>query len=248
MTGAAAYSRIAFIPARGGSKRIPRKAVTDFHGRPIMAWPIEAARDSALFDLIHVSSDDAEIRRTAEQWGADAGLARPAELADDHTGILPVARWTLQQLDAQGRRFDDLFILFPAAPLMQARELREAYEVYLAHGRRRSLLSVARAPTFPEWLYRKEEDGRLTPLHPGGAFIRSQELRPAYYETGCFAIMPREYLLGDAPLTDDTNYIGYEIPAWKAIDIDTPEDLEHARMLFPLLRGGAAGLGGDPVR
>jgi CMP-N-acetylneuraminic acid synthetase len=237
MTTRADLKRLAIIPARGGSKRIPKKAVTPFHGRPIMAWPIAAARDSGLFDLIHVSSDDPEFRAIAEEWGADAGLERPAHLADDHTGIMPVVRWTLETLDTQGRRFDDVVILFPAAPLIEAGELIGAYDLYLANGRARNLLSVARAPTFPEWLYRKAADGKLTPLQPGGAFIRSQELAPAWYETGAFAIFPREYILRDAA-PDDLNYIGYEIPAWKAVDIDTPEDLEHARMLFPLLRGG----------
>jgi N-acylneuraminate cytidylyltransferase len=238
MTKRDALKRLAFIPARGGSKRIPKKAIAEFHGRPILAWPIAAAQQSALFDLIHVSSDDPAIRSAAEACGADASLQRPAELADDHTGILPVARWALQQLDARGERFDDVFILFPAAPLLEARELVEAYDLYLAHGRTRNLLSVARAPTFPEWLFRRDADGRLAPLQPGGTFIRSQELSPAYYETGAFTIFSREYLLGDAPF-DDSNYIGFEIPAWKAIDIDTPEDLEHARLLFPLLRDRA---------
>ncbi len=241
MTGAADLSRLAILPARGGSKRIPRKPVVEFHGKPIMAWPIAAARQSGLFDLIHVSSDDADIRAVAQAHGADAGLARPADLADDITGILPVVRWTLQRFEAAGRRFDDVFILFPAAPLIAAQELSDAYETYLAHGRSRNLLSVARAPVPAEWLYAKSDDGRLTPRTPGGAFIRGQDLQPAWYETGAFTIFSRDFLLGGGDLQDDANYIGFEIPAWKAIDIDTPDDLEHARLLFPLLHGGAAG-------
>lgn len=231
-------SCLALIPARGGSKRIPHKAIVAFHGKPMLAWPLAAAQESGLFDLIHVSTDDAVIRAIAADHGADVSIGRPADLADDFTGLIPVAGWVLRAFEAAGRRFDDVAILYPAAPLLEAQELRAAYSMYLDQGRTRSLLSVARAPTFPEWLYRRAEDGRLTPLQPGGAFIRSQELQPAFFETGAFAIFSREALLDSGRPETDENYIGYEIPAWKAVDIDTPEDLEHARRLFPLLRAG----------
>lgn len=230
---------LGLIPARGGSKRIPRKNVVDFCGKPIIAWTIEAARDSGLFDLVHVSTDDEEIAEVARRYGGDPQPRRPAELADDVTPLLPVARWVVETLAAAGRRYDDVFILFPCAPLLEAKDLVAAYDVYLSHGAKRNLLTVARAPAFPEWYFRRASDGRLDPITPGGSFIRSQELQPAYYETGTFTIFSAEWLLNAASLTDDTNYVALELPVWKAVDIDEPADLDHARMLFSLLRGKA---------
>lgn len=227
--------RLALIPARGGSKRIPRKNICDFHGHPMLSYPLHAAQESGLFDLIHVSTDDPEIAAVGAAYGADVSLERPANLSDDHTGLLPVARWVLEEFSARGQHFDDVFILFPCAPLLEAHELREAYGTYLAHGRRKNLLTVAKCPAHLEYYYRRKDDGALEPVVPGGAFIRSQDLGHVYYETGTFTIFSREWLLGATSLADDTNYISHEIPVLKAVDIDSPADLEQARMLFQLL-------------
>lgn len=224
--------RLALIPARGGSKRIPRKNLIDFFGKPILAYPVAAAQESGLFDLVHVSTEDDEIRRVAQALGADVSLSRPVSLADDFTPLLPLARWVLETFAQRGSEFDDIFILYPCAPLLTAQDLRAAYEMYLAHHRHHNLLTVCRAPAYSEWYYRRSEDGRLEPLTPGGAFIRSQDLAPAYYETGTFTIFSRQWLLESESLADDRNYIGYELPQWRAVDIDEPADLEYARVLY----------------
>ncbi len=230
-----AYKRLALVPARGGSKRIPRKNICDFHGRPMLSYPLEAARESGLFDLVHVSTDDAEIAAIAGTYGADASLDRPAFLADDHTPLLPVAKWVLESFSAQGLQFDDVFILFPCSPLLEAHQLREAYDIYLDHGRKKNLLTVAKCPAHLEYYYRRADDGALDPVVPGGAFIRSQELGSVYYETGTFTIFSREWLLESESLADDRNYVSYEIPALQAVDIDSPADLEQARLLYHLM-------------
>jgi N-acylneuraminate cytidylyltransferase len=227
---------LALIPARGGSKRIPRKNIIDFCGKPMLAWPFEAARESGLFDTIHVSTEDAEILALAEKLGADVSMPRDAALADDVTPLLPLARWVLQAFDAQGRTFEDVFILFPCSPLLRAVDLIAAYELYQAHGRRRNLLTICRAPAYVEWYYRRTEHGALVPTTPGGAFIRSQELKPTYYETGTFTIFSREWLLNVDNLKDDTNYVGFELPPWRSVDIDEPADLEYAKVLFQFSR------------
>lgn len=232
--------RLALVPARGGSKRIPRKNITDFLGRPMLSYPLEAARESGLFDLVHVSTDDTEIAAIARACGADTSLDRPAALADDHTPLLPVAKWVLESFSAQGLHFDDIFILFPCSPLLEAHQLREAYDVYLAHGRRKNLLTVAKCPAHLEYYYRRAENGALDPVVPGGAFIRSQELGSVYYETGTFTIFSREWLLGSDSLADDRNYVSYEIPALQAVDIDSPADLEQAKLLYRLMHPAAS--------
>lgn len=223
---------LALIPARGGSKRIPRKNIINFCGKPMLAWPFAAARDSGLFDTIHVSTEDAEILALAADLGADVSIRRDESLADDVTPLLPLARWVLRSFDGLGRSFDDIFILFPCSPLIRPSDLTAAYALYLAHGRSRNLLTVCRAPAFAEWYFRRAENGALTPITPGGSFIRSQELKPAYFETGTFTIFSREWLLGVDNLNDDTNYIGFELPPWRSVDIDEPADLEYARLLM----------------
>lgn len=229
-------SLLALVPARGGSKRIPRKNITDFHGKPMIAYPLEAAFAAGIFDCIHVSTDDPEIRQIAVDRGADVSLERPAALADDMTGLLPVARWTLQAFAARGRRFDAVFILYPCSPMLTARDLNGAFEMFKRHGGKKNLLTVGKNPVPAEWLYHQADDGRLVPLTPGGAFQRSQDLEAAYFETGTFTVFSAAYLLMAGQLTDDANYIGYELPQWKAIDIDTPEDLERARDNYQFYR------------
>jgi pseudaminic acid cytidylyltransferase len=225
--------RLALIPARGGSKRIPRKNIIDFCGKPMLAYPLIAAQESELFDLIHVSTEDEEIRTVAQKFGANVSLPRPVSLADDVTPILPLARWVVQNFKTRKEKyFDDIFILFPCSPLIEVRDLLSAYERYLDHDRKRNLLTVCRAPVYPKWYFHRGDNGRLIPLTPGGSFVRSQELQPAYYETGTFSIFSREWLLGTDNLEDDTNYIDYELPAWRSVDIDEPGDLEYAKVLY----------------
>jgi pseudaminic acid cytidylyltransferase len=232
--GARETGVLGLIPARGGSKRIPRKNVVDFHGKPIISYTIESAIRSGVMDLVHVSSDDTDIRTIAGEYGADVSLERPVSLSDDMTGLLPVARWVLQALGREGRHFHSVIILFPCAPLVTAADIRGAYSVFRSHGGAKNLLTVARSPVPAEWLYRREPDGALVPLTPGAAFIRSQDLPTAYYETGTFTIFSADFLLNTANLADDRNYVGYELPTWKAIDIDTPEELDNARATYQL--------------
>jgi len=227
---------LAFMPARGGSKRIPKKNIIDFFGRPIMSYPLEAAKACSIFDTIHVSTDDDSIRNVAEKYGADTRFPRPAELSDDFTGILPVAQWVLRQYAACGEHFDDIVILFPCAPFLEAKELEEAYQIYLSHKREKNLLTVCRVPAKVEYYYRMNSStGALQALQPGGSFIRSQDLDDAFFETGTFTIFSCDWLLNAKSLEDDTRYAGYELPGWKSVDIDTYEDLAYAKAMYKAL-------------
>lgn len=223
---------LAFIPARGGSKRIPRKNILDFFGKPMLAYPIEIALQSGMFAKVHVSTDDEEIAAIAREWGADVSFLRPAELSDDFTPLLPVTRWTLKRFREVGEVFDNVCTLFPCAPLLEAQDIEGAYRVFHGNGGQYNLLSVARSPVPAEWYYHMDSNGRLAPLFPGAAFIRSQDLKPAYFETGTFTIFSADSVLDENRPPDDTGYTAYEIPLDRAIDIDTVEDLERARLAF----------------
>ena len=120
--------KIAVIPARGGSKRIPRKNIRPFCGKPIIAYSIEAAQASGLFDEIIVSTDDAEIAEVARQFGATAPFVRPKEISDDHTGTAAVVKHAVGWFIERGDDLTHVCCIYATAPLIQARFLREAYD------------------------------------------------------------------------------------------------------------------------
>jgi len=120
---------LAIIPARGGSKRFPRKNIAILAGKPLIAYAIEAARDSRIFDLVCVSSEDDEILEIAAEWGAQAVLKRPAELADDRTSLKEVCAYLLESFSLQGRKYQEFGLLLVTSPLRTSANLREAYLV-----------------------------------------------------------------------------------------------------------------------
>lgn len=167
MKMAGAGGSLAFIPARGGSKRIPRKNIIEFFGKPMLAYPIEAAKRSEMFDVVHVSTDDDEIADVARRCGADVSFRRPAELSDDHTPLMPVMKWTLEEFARRGRSFEDVCTLYPCAPLVDSLDIVGAYKVFRSNAGRHNLLTVARSPVPAEWYYHMADNGRLVPVVPG---------------------------------------------------------------------------------
>jgi N-acylneuraminate cytidylyltransferase len=228
--------RIAIVPARGGSKRIPDKNIVDFLGAPLMSYSIRAAQQSGLFDVIHVSTESQRIADVAASLGVPADFLRDPALADDHTPLLPVLSWVLQQYSRRGREFDTVCLLMPTAPLIEADDLRKAEETFRHNGGQRSVMAVSRFNVPVEWAFRMATDAALTPCQPGMAAVRSQDLQPAYYDSGTFVFMPGQDVLRGK--IDTSPMIGFELPRYKAVDIDDAEDLELARLIFRGLRQG----------
>ena len=223
--------KIAIIPARGGSKRIKDKNIMPFCGQPMILHALGAAKASGLFDEIHVSTDSEAIRSVVENAGFKVAFMRDPALADDHTAIAPVLQWVLKRYQKLGRDFEDVCLLMPCAPLIVAEDLRKGFELYLAHRRRKALLAISEYPVPIEWAFKRADDGALQPVQPGMFAVRSQDLGKKYYDSGIFIFFNAASLLSDTPPADD-NYIGYQLPRQKSIDIDTPEDLELARLLY----------------
>jgi pseudaminic acid cytidylyltransferase len=226
--------RIAIVPARGGSKRIPDKNVTDFFGHPLMAYPIRAAEQSGLFDVIHVSTDSARIAEVATALGHPPEFMRDPALADDHTPLLPVLQWTIEQYARRGLNFESVCLLMPTAPLIEAADLRAAEALFRSAGATHTVVAVLRSPVPIEWALRIERDQRLTPVQPGMANVRSQDLKPAFFDSGTFLLIPEADVL--AGRLDDSRMIAYHLSRHKAVDIDDVDDLEFAKILY---RGGA---------
>lgn len=222
--------RLAVIPARGGSKRIPRKNLRDFCGRPMLAWSIGAARDSGCFDHVLVTTDDAEIAAVAREWGAQAPFLRPAHLSDDHTPTIPVVAHAIAEAVALWGPTDAVCCLYATAPFVQAQDLRDS----LARLRQGDCDYVFAVTTFPfpvQRALRRGGDGRVSMLQPEHSVTRSQDLEEAWHDAGQFYWGTTAAWQAERPIMGQDS-IGLPMPRYRVQDIDTPEDWRRAEFLF----------------
>ncbi len=228
MTGA----RVAILPARGGSKRIPRKNIRPFEGRPMLAWPIAAARESGLFDRIVVSTDDAEIAAVARAHGAETPFLRPADLADDHATTLAVMQHALTEL---GGEIDLACCLYPTAPLLRPQDLVRGFEILADRPDKAYALGVTSFPFPVQRAVRIGADGALEALYPQYRDTRSQDLEPAWHDAGQFCWgRAQAWRAGVAVFSGAT--LPVLLARHRVQDIDTPEDWSRAERLFRLDR------------
>jgi len=188
-------ANLAIIPARGGSKRIPRKNVKDFLGKPILAYSIEAALESGLFEEVMVSTDDKEIAEIAKYYGAAVPFMRSAETSDDHSTLSDVLMEVLGEYEARKRTFENLCCLFATAPFVTDEKLKAAYQKLL-EGDFVSIVSVQEYQ-FPILRSLKtNQAGYLEMNWPEYAKTRSQDLAPAFHDAGQFYwARMKDYLL-----------------------------------------------------
>lgn len=226
--------RLAVIPARGGSKRIPRKNLKPFNGRPIIGYSIEAARGSGLFDHVVVSTDDADIAAVARAEGAEVPFMRPSALADDHTGTLAVVAHAIELLTAQQIVPAFVCCLYPTAPLLQPESLREAYRRLVDSGKDFAF-GVASYGHPIQRALRLDPQGGVSMFEPRYAQTRSQDLEPAYHDAGQFCWGTRAaFLAGQSPLSSG-NSVAVVLPRHRVVDIDTLEDWQLAEALHEAL-------------
>lgn len=225
--------KIAVIPARGGSKRIPRKNVRKFHGKPMIGWAIEAAHRSGCFDHVIVSTDDAEIAEIAHDFDALCPFVRPQNLADDFTPLVPVVRHALTETMAELGAVDHVCCILPTAPLMRSSDLRDCYGI-LQRGRNTYVLPVTSFPYPIQRAVKKLPDGRIAMFEPDHYLIRSQDLEEAFHDAGQFYWASTETWMVKDQLFDKDAF-GFEIPRSHVQDIDTMEDWHYAEMQFSLL-------------
>jgi N-acylneuraminate cytidylyltransferase len=227
--------RIAVLPARGGSKRIPRKNVRPFCGRPMIAWPIDAARASGLFEHIIVSTDDPEIAEVAHGLGAEMPFMRPAELADDHTGTIPVIAHTVRWAKEQGWAVEAVCCIYPTAPLISPDDLAEGLRL-LDEGTHDFVLTATdfASPIFRA--FRETAEGGLEMFFTEHFHSRSQDLSRALHDAAQFYWgRPDAWL--SAKMLFGARSRALLIPRWRVQDIDTPEDWARAEALFRSLDG-----------
>ena len=225
-------TRLAIVPARGGSKRIHKKNIRDFHGVPMITHVLRTAKASGLFDEIHISTEDPEILEIAAKFHEKPKFIRPQELACDHTPLLPVLKNVLTEFENLGITFDEVWMIMPCAPLIDVEDFNRAAIEYSKLDFPSPLAAIAEYSAPIEWAFEKDENNKLKPLHPGAFRERSQDLRPKYYETGTFIVYPYEYLKHCDGSEVDQDYVGIEIDRHKAIDIDDENDWLIAEALF----------------
>jgi pseudaminic acid cytidylyltransferase len=224
---------IAIIPARGGSKRIPRKNIKTFCAKPMIAWSIEAAKSSGLFEYVIVSTDDAEISEVARQLGAEVPFVRPEALSNDHAGTIPVIAHATQWALNQGFDVSAVCCIYATAPFLKVDDLKRGVEA-LESGDWDYAFTVTdfAAPIFRA--FKQTEEGGIEMFYPEHFGTRSQDLPTALHDAGQFYWgRPGAWLEGRSIFDRRSNPL--IIPRWRVQDIDTLEDWERAEILAPVI-------------
>ncbi len=222
---------IAIITARGGSKRIPKKNIRPFCGKPILAYSIQAALESKLFDTIMVSTDDEEIARIAVKYGAEVPFMRSSKNSDDFTTTEDVLLEVLDKYESMGKQYDIVCNLYPTAPFITAQRLEEAYEVLMTE-RCNAVFPVVRF-SFPPQRGLILEDGFTTPVSPEDYMKRSQDLSPIYHDSGQFYFFRAENFRKTGSTVDGAKPI--VISEMEVQDIDTLADWDLAEIKYEYL-------------
>jgi pseudaminic acid cytidylyltransferase len=226
--------RLAVIPARGGSKRIPRKNIRPFGGQPMIAWSIQAARASACFDRVIVSTDDAEIADVARAHGAEVPFMRPPELSDDHTGTVPVIAHAARWQALHGAAPSAVCCLYATAPFVRAADLQAGWATLQAEGVAYAFSVTSYA--FPiQRAIRLTPEGGVTMFHPEHAQTRSQDLDEAFHDAGQFYWGRAEAWTAGLPIFAPHSR-PVMLPRHRVQDIDTAEDWERAEWLFKAMQ------------
>ncbi|PIT82076.1 pseudaminic acid cytidylyltransferase [Limnohabitans sp. 15K] len=225
--------RLAVIPARGGSKRIPRKNIKSFCGKPMIAWSIEAGKASGCFDRIIVSTDDAEIAKVARAHGADVPFMRPSELSDDYTGTIPVVAHAVEWIAQQFGSVQFACCLYATAPFVQAEDLRRGLELLQRSGAQYAF-TVTNFAAPIQRSFRITDQQRIDMFNPAQFNTRSQDLENAYHDAGQFYWGRAEAWLSATPLFSQVS-TPIVLPRYRVQDIDTIDDWVRAEMMFEIL-------------
>jgi N-acylneuraminate cytidylyltransferase len=226
-------SAIAIITARGGSKRIPKKNIRKFCGKPIMAYSIEAALDSGMFDEVMVSTDSEEIASIAKEYGANVPFLRSVATSDDYSTTADVLSEVLEQYEKLGKNYDYIGCLYPTAPFVTADKLKKAFDE-VGEKNADAAVPVVRYGFPPQRAF-VIRDGRVQYSHPEHERTRSQDLEPIYHDCGQFYIC-RVDKFKECHSMIAGNVIPLIMPEEEVQDIDTLSDWKLAEIKYTLMR------------
>ena len=231
--------RLAVITARGGSKRIPRKNIKPFCGKPILAYSVEAALDAGIFHTVMVSTDDEEIAGLARQYGAEVPFFRSEETSNDHAVTAQVLAEVLAEYEKRGQRFDQICCLYPTAPFITGERLRCAMEL-LTQKQADSVLPVVRFGFPPQRGVTVSDDGYLAYKWPENRNARSQDLEPLYHDAGQFYGLNAESFRKPGTLVMEKT-VPLVLRESQVQDIDTEEDWRMAEIKYGMWKERQAG-------
>ena len=222
---------LAIIPARGGSKGIPRKNIKDLAGKPLIAWTIQAAQESRALDRIIVSTDDEEISQVSHKFGAEVPFLRPSELASDTAKSIDVVLHLLNKLAEDEHYFPDaVMLLQPTSPLRRSTDILAVIKLLQENETADAVISVSQVEHPISWLKEMDPDGKLNPLVETSPIFRRQDAKQVYELNGSI------YLLKTAAIQKEQTFLpkntyGYVMPFENSIDIDSPLDFRIAEMI-----------------
>jgi N-acylneuraminate cytidylyltransferase len=226
---------LAMITARGGSKRIPRKNIKEFNGKPIIAYSIEAALSSGVFDEVMVSTDDEEIAEIAKKYGAKVPFFRSEKTANDFATTVDVIEEVLNTYRERGEEFDIFCCIYPTAPFITAKRLKDAVEE-LAKSDADSLIPVVRF-SYPPQRAMEVHDGKLVFRQPENLSKRSQDLEPHFHDAGQFYVVRSESFFKNRGIMVG-DILPMELSELEVQDIDNEVDWKLAELKYNLLNEG----------
>jgi pseudaminic acid cytidylyltransferase len=224
--------KIAVIPARGGSQRIPRKNIRAFCGQPMLAWPIQTALASGCFDRVVVSTDDTEIAEVARAYGAQVPFLRPPSLSDHHTPTRPVINHAIEEVTRLWGAVAQVCCLYATAPLVRAADLRLGLD-RLMTSHMDFAFTVTSYPFPIQRALRLLPQGGVSMFHSEHAGTRSQDLEPSYHDAGQFYWGHARAFLRGLDMYSDRS-VPIVLPRYRVQDIDTIEDWERAEQIMRL--------------
>lgn len=225
--------KVAIIPARGGSKRIPGKNIKNFAGKPIIAWSISAAIKTNLFDRVIVSTDDEKIAHVSRKYGAEIPFIRPKKLADDHTGTNEVVKHALLWFAENNQVIEEVCCIYATAPFVTSKSIIEGYKKLIDNNK----LFAFSVTTFPfpvQRALRVDSEGSIEAVNPDKIFSRSQDLKEMYHDAGQFYWGRAEAFLEDRVIFSSVS-VPVILPRYLVQDIDTREDWDRAELMFKAL-------------
>ena len=224
---------IAIIPARGGSKRIPKKNIRDFCGKPIIAHSIELAIESKLFEKIIVTTDDLDIANISKNYGAEVPFIRDKNLSDDFTGTDDVIKDAIQKLGDMGCEIDYACCIYPTAPLIIPEDLQHGFDI-ISSGDWHTVFAASKFSYPIERSFKITIDGGLEMLFPDNFETRSQDLSEVYHDAGQFYWSHSSSWMNKKPGFNASSTI-VPLPGWRVQDIDNLDDWRRAEFIFKLI-------------
>ncbi len=223
---------VAIIPARGGSKRIPKKNIKSFLGKPIISYPIEAALKSKLFNEIMVSTDDEEIAEISKMLGASVPFLRSIKNSDDFATTVDVLLEVIEEYKKRGKVFDYVCCIYPTTPFISPEKLNHSFKI-LIEKKAKSLIPIVRY-SYPIQRALRIENDSLQYIYPENGSKRSQDLELTYHDAGQFYWIKTDVLVNQSSMVTD-NSIAYEISELEVQDIDSETDWKIAEMKYQIL-------------